>query len=104
MDAITIVISHYFHHAEEWAQITLSLSDIKPGEIGSGRAAVDATRQVVREQRVLLDFLGRMEHIRAFLESVRGIGDVVKEVSKADPTLHVQKNLTNNVCTDPSVY
>ena len=82
-------ISHYFRHAEEWARITLSLSGIEPGEVGSGRAAVDATRQVVREQRVLLDFLGRMEHIRGIVESIKEIGDTVKEVSKA--TLHVQR-------------
>ena len=86
---MTTDTSQYFHHAEEWAEIMLSLSDIKSREVRSERTAISAARRIVKEQYVLLDFLDRMENIRGFLESVKEIGEVVKEVSKTDPTLHV---------------
>ena len=102
MGTTTNDISHYFHHIEEWAEIMLRLPGTKPGEAGSERAAIDAARRIVREQRVLLDFLGRMEHIRGILESAKEIGDTVKEVSKVDLTPGT-KILTNDVQIHPYI-
>ena len=89
MGTISTYTSHYFLHTEEWAEIMLSLSDIKPREVGFERTAISAARRIVKEQYVLLDFLDRMENIRGFLESVKEIGEANKEVSKTDPTLHI---------------
>ena len=71
--------------AADWGEITLKVSDIAPGGVGSERRAVNAARQVVEKQRVLLDLLSKIEHARGFLESIKEIGDSVKEVSDAKP-------------------
>ena len=67
----------------DWAEITLTFSNIKPGAVGSERVAVNAARRVIEKQRVLFDLLGKLEHARGFLESIKEIGDTVKEVSEA---------------------
>ena len=48
-------------------EITPTFSDNAPGAVGSERAAVNATRQVVEKQRVLLDLLDKLEDVREFL-------------------------------------
>ena len=45
---------------------------------------VNTARPVVEKQRVLLDLLSKLEYARGLLESIKEMGDTVKEVSEAD--------------------
>ena len=61
-----------------------TFSSVYPGAVDFERVAVNAVGRVVKKQRALLDLLGKLENARGLLESIKEIGDTVKEVSEAD--------------------